>query len=87
MSKILNSSSRVCKRQAKLPEALPMLQLISVFTDVFEAILLQSRYTKLLKFLTYLSSILITGGIFVPLLKTLVFFKTDGEANLCAFLR
>ena len=58
--------------QAKVLEALPMRQLISVFIDAFEAIL-EPRYTKCLTFSMYLSLILIVGGISVPRLRTLVF--------------
>ena len=41
--------------RAKLPEVLPIQQLISVYINAFDAIL-EQRNTKLLTFLTYLSS-------------------------------
>ena len=49
----------------KIPEALPIRQLISVSNDAFDATL-EPSYTK------FFTSILIDGGISVPWLKTLV---------------
>ena len=58
--------------RAKLPEALPMRQLIYVSNDAFDATL-EPRYTTFFTF-----SILIDGGISVPWFMTLVFFKANG---------
>ena len=68
----LELSQALADSREKVPEALSVQQLISVFIDSFDAIL-QPRYTKLLTFLMYLSSSLTVGGIFIPWLRTLLF--------------
>ena len=55
----------------KVPEALPMRQLIFMSNDAFDAIL-ESKYTKFFTFSISLPSILIDGGISVLWLRTLV---------------
>ena len=57
-----------------------MRKLISVSIDAFDTIL-DPRYTKVLTFSIYLSSILIIGGISVPWLRTLI-FNADGEVKI-----
>ena len=52
-------------RRAKVPEALPMQQLIYVFNEAFDATL-EPRYTIFFTFSISLPSILIDGGIYVP---------------------
>ena len=68
-------SQTLAVRRAKVPEALPMRQLISVSNDAFDATL-EPRYTKFLfTYSTSLPSILIDGGIFVPWIQTLGFLR------------
>ena len=69
--RIVNSglSQTLPDSQAKVPEALPTRQLVSVSIEA----ILESRYTTFLTFSMYLSSILIVGGIAVPWLSTLIF--------------
>ena len=69
----LGFSQTLPDSRAKLSEALPMRQLISVSIDAFDTI--KPRYTKFLTFLMYLSSILIVGEMSVPWLRTLVFLR------------
>ena len=66
--RIVNLGLSQTNSREKIPEALPMRQLISVSIDAFEVIL-EVRYT-FLTFLMQLSSILIVGGIHVPWLRT-----------------
>ena len=67
-------SQTLAVRRAKVPEALPMRQLVSVSNDAFDAIL-EPRSTKSLTFSMFFSSSLIVGGISVPWLSTLVFLR------------
>lgn len=55
-----------------VPEVSTLRYIVSVFIYAIDAILVP-RYTKLLKFLVHLSSILFVGKVFVPWLSTLVF--------------
>ena len=70
----LGLSQTLADSQAKVPEALPMRQLISMSIDAFDAIL-EPRSTKSLTFSMFFSSSLIVGGISVPWLSTLVFLR------------
>ena len=70
----LRLSQTVADNWEKVPEALLMRQLISVYIDAFDAIL-EPMYTKLLTFSMYMSSSLIVSRIYFPWLRTLVFLR------------
>ena len=67
-------SQTLAVRLAKVPEALPMRHLIYVSNDAFDAIL-EPKYTNQFTFSTFLPSILIDDGVYVPWLRNLVFLR------------